>query len=51
MGTEYTIAYWGVLLVLTPGLLYIALEIANSAMVVMGKVKLMAIVGLAETAI
>lgn len=46
MGEDYATAYWGILLVLVPGLFYNALEIANTAMIVIGRVKQMAIVSL-----
>ncbi len=44
MGAAYTDAYYGILLVIIPGLFYNAMEIANTAMVVEGKVKTQAIV-------
>lgn len=46
MGEDYASAYWGILLVLVPGLFYNALEIANTTMTVTGKVKQMAMVSL-----
>lgn len=42
IGEEYLAAYWGLLLVLVPGLFYNAMQIANTTMVVTNKVKLMA---------
>lgn len=47
MGENYTSAYWGILLVLIPALFYNALQIANTAMTVTGKVKHIAMVSLA----
>lgn len=46
MGQDYMPAYWGILLVLTPGLFYNALQIANTTMVVTNKVKLTALVSI-----
>lgn len=44
MGRDFASAYWGILLVLIPGLFYNALQIANTTMVVTNKVKLTALV-------
>lgn len=46
MDETYLTAYYGILLVLFPGLFYNSLEIANSAIIVTGKVKHMAIINL-----
>lgn len=46
MGDAYATAYWGILLVLVPSLFYNALEIANTSMIVTGKVKWTAMVSL-----
>lgn len=47
IGREYLPAYWGILLVLTPGLFYNAMQIANTTMVVTNKVKLVALISVA----
>lgn len=47
MGPEYLDAYWGILLVLIPGLFFNSLQIANTALVVQKKVKLQALVTVA----
>ena len=47
MDTSYSDAYYGILLVLIPGLFYNSLEIANTAMVVQKKVKLQAYIAIA----
>lgn len=47
MGTGYEIAYYGVLLVVIPGLFYNSLQIANTAMIVQKKVNLQAWVNVA----
>ena len=44
MGPDYAQAYYGMLLVIVPGLFYNALQIANTTMVVMNKVRVTAIV-------
>lgn len=44
MGSEYSDAYYGILLVLVPGIFFNSLQIANTTMVVIKKVNLMAIV-------
>ena len=46
MGEEYQLAYYGILLVLLPGLFYNSLEIANTAIVVQKKVHLQAYVNI-----
>lgn len=46
MGTEYLEAYYGILLVLIPGLFYNSLQIAETALVVKDKVKYSAVVTL-----
>lgn len=46
MGEDYQLAYWGLLLVLVPGLFYNSLEIANTAIVVQKKVHLQAYVNI-----
>ena len=46
MGQDYMSAYWGILLVLIPGLFYNALQIANTTMVVTNKVKVTALVSI-----
>ena len=40
VGPEYYPAYWGVMLVILPGLFYNSLQIANTSMIVKNKVKL-----------
>ncbi|MBR2870271.1 MAG: oligosaccharide flippase family protein [Clostridia bacterium] len=45
MGPEYIGAYYGLLLVLTPGIFYNSLQIANTTVIVTKKVKTKAIVG------
>lgn len=47
MGEEYVIAYYGILLVVIPGMFYNSLQIANTTMVVMKKVKTTAFVNVA----
>lgn len=44
MGPGYHEAYWGILLVIVPGLFYNSLQIANTTMVVQNKVKLQAFI-------
>lgn len=44
MGPEYTTAFWGLLLVLIPGLFYNPLQIANTTMVATKKVNIQAMV-------
>lgn len=44
MGPEYIDAYYGILLVLVPGIFFNSLQIANTTMVVTKKVNLMAVV-------
>lgn len=44
IGEAYLAAYWGLLLVLVPGLFYNAMQIANTTMVVTNKVKMMALI-------
>ena len=44
MGTDYTEAYYGALLIIIPGLFYNSLQIANTTMVVTNKVKISALV-------
>ena len=44
MGTGYEDAYWGILLVIIPGLFFNSLQIANTALIVRKKVKLQAMV-------
>ena len=44
IGEEFLSAYWGILLVLIPGLFYNALQIANTTMLVMNKVKKIALI-------
>lgn len=46
MGSDYSKAYIGILLVLIPGLFFNSLQIANTTIIVRGKVKMQAIVGL-----
>lgn len=46
VGPEFALAYYGIVIVLTPGLFYNSLQIANTAMMVRKKVKLNAIVDL-----
>lgn len=46
MGTQYTDAYLGILLVTGPGLFYNSLEVANTMMVVKNKVKIQAWIAL-----
>jgi len=43
IGAEYADAYWGVLLVIIPGVFYNSLQIANTAMIVRDKVKYQAL--------
>lgn len=47
MGQEYVGAYYGILLVLVPGIFYNALQIANTTMIVKKQVKALALVNLA----
>ena len=47
MGEDYVLAYYGILLVTVPGLFYNSLQIANTTMVVMKKVKVTAFVNVA----
>jgi len=47
MGDGFTDAYWGILLVIIPGLFYNALQIANTALVVKKRVKERALIALA----
>ena len=44
MGKDFLYAYYGILLVIFPGLFYNSLQIAHTAMIVQGKVKIQAIV-------
>lgn len=46
MGTAYMDAYWGILLVILPGLFFNSLQIGNTAMVVQKKVYLQAYIAL-----
>lgn len=46
MGEDFRAAYFGILLVVVPGLFYNSLQIANTTMVVMNKVKMTAFVNL-----
>ena len=46
MGKEYSLAYYGILLVLIPGLFYNALQIANTTLVVKNKVNIQAYVSI-----
>lgn len=39
MGSEYVLAYYGILLLIVPGLFYNALQIASTAMIVENKIK------------
>lgn len=47
MGSEYSEAYWGILLVVIPGLFFNALQIAHTTLIVEKKVKIQALVNLA----
>lgn len=47
MGKSYLIAYYGLVLVMLPGLFFNSLQIANTAMVVENKVKLQAMIDVA----
>ena len=47
MGADYSDAYWGILLVIIPGMFFNSLQVANTAMVVRNKVNIQAYVGLA----
>lgn len=46
MGSGYDAAYWGILLVIVPGLFYNSLQIANTTMLVKNKVRLQAFINL-----
>ena len=46
MGADYRQAYYGILLVIIPGMFYNALQIANTSMIVTNKVKLTACVSI-----
>ena len=46
MGAGYEEAYWGILLIIIPGLFFNSLQIANTALVVQNKVKIQAYVAL-----
>ncbi len=45
VGPEFTAAYYGILLVVIPGLFFNSLQIANTAMIVQNKVRLQAQIG------
>lgn len=47
MGETYLVAYYGILLVILPGLFFNPLQIANTAMIVKGKVNIQAYIGIA----
>ena len=47
MGAGFIDSYWGILLVITPGLFYNSLQIANTTMLVKNKVRLQAFINLA----
>lgn len=44
MGNDYIDAYWGILLVIIPGLFFNSLQIANTAMIVKKKVNIQALI-------
>lgn len=46
VGADYIDAYYGILLVIIPGIFFNSLQVANTAMTVMNKVKVQAIIGL-----
>lgn len=46
VGADYIDAYYGILLVIIPGIFFNSLQVANTAMTVMNKVKIQAIIGL-----
>ena len=46
VGADYADAYYGILLVIIPGIFFNSLQVANTAMTVMNKVKIQAIIGL-----
>lgn len=46
VGTSYSDAYYGILLVILPGMFFNSLQIANTAMTVQNKVKLQAIIAM-----
>lgn len=47
MGDSYIDAYWGIILVIVPGLFYNSLQIAHTAVMVQNKVKITAFINLA----
>lgn len=46
MGTEYIDAYWGILLVIVPGMFYNSLQIANTTMIATKKVNIQAYINI-----
>ena len=46
VGADYSDAYYGILLVIIPGLFFNSLQVANTALTVMNKVKIQAVIGL-----
>ena len=46
VGADYIDAYYGILLVIIPGIIFNSLQVANTSMTVMNKVKIQAIIGL-----
>ncbi|MBQ9735282.1 MAG: oligosaccharide flippase family protein [Clostridia bacterium] len=46
VGSDYAMAYWGILLVIVPGLFFNSLQIANTTLVVENKVKIQALISI-----